>query len=404
MSITEASANCSANGSDQTMLDCCGDCASTVITYGPLDKRTGFCCCDCQKPLHFKCKGLTTYKNGLLANAVISFFDSDFVKSAIESMLICGECMPTSLSNEPKENGDDLSAVDLEARASLAKLETANKEITTKLDFLVSFLVPSEAPMDVADHGSEAAAPSYADVAKVGSSGLQSIVRTACVEAQKQVTERDRMKRTVIIDGVPEGRTEGEDALQLMKALGMPTFPIAEAHRLGQRKGPRPRKLKIVCNSETDQRFLLGSQVQDVLHSSSFPLRNVYLNPSRSSEERRHFFLLRQRRNLLNKNLATEDAYFLHRHDGRLVKKVDGRPDWGWIDSDFEEWVADFEKQAKLRMSKRDEAPVRGRVSMGRQAEGDAASSEWNTVGRGQKVLKGRRQGNRLGGMGWQGL
>ncbi len=412
----------SMNGLDQSAMNhdfVCEDCSSTAVCAGLLEKRTGFCCCGCLRAFHFKCKGLTTYKNGLLPNAVLSFFDCNSVKVEIEKVLFCDDCEPKDLSTnlesvfagtqQEAELDQDISkrkvevyAIDKEARGTLEKMQEANEEMKAKLDFLVNFFVPPDPPTVKPDIRGEVSVQSYAEKVTSGTSGLQSMVRTACAEAQRQVTETDRMKRTVIFDGVPEGRTEGEDANHLMKALGIPSFPIAEVHRLGFRKGARPRKLKIVCNSETDQRFLLGGQIQEVLHSSSFPLKDVYMNPSTSSEERRFLFLLRQRRNFLNRNLLPENSYFLHRGDGRLIKKTAGRPEWSWLDTNFDDWVAKFEEE-HLRSRRNRQAPEQGRGNVRKSAGpleeehlgGSGSADKWTTVGHLGKPLRcSKPQGN----------
>ncbi len=375
----------------------CESCCTGAICSGPLQKRTGFLCKQCSKATHYKCSGFDVYKkDGVLPNAVVAFFERKAVKVSFDDILFCETCSPPDgdLAAEGNSVGDSLNqdiaekkmqveAVDLQARQMLKSVQEANGAMRAKLDFLVDFLVPpDQSPVqEAAASETKIAQPSYSATLKTGLSGFQSIVTTACAEAQRQFTESEKMSRSLIYDGVPEGSSEAADASKLFDTLGLSQFRFAEAHRLGVRTGRRPRKLKVVCHSVTDQRFLLSARIQEIMRSDSFPIRDCFVNPSRPSEERRQDFLLRQRRNFLNRDSASEDSYFIHRGEGRLIRKVDGRPDWSWSDDGFDQWLQRFaEEERKARMQRLDRKPKQNYAG-GNSQRLSSSGGGWTKVG-----------------------
>ncbi len=380
----------------------CLDCGNDTLTEGPLNKRTGFNCPGCTKSLHFNCAKISENANGCLPRALIALFASPALKVRYDDLLFCPDC---GLECEPEqiegaENTKEI-AVDKEAWVQLQNLQSAMKEMQAKLSLLIDFLVPDSDPAqansavklgcaeNILPNVALASGPTYASTAQKGVKGFSAIVRTAVVEANLEIDEAEKMSRTVIFDNVPEIQTPATDSNHLLHLLSLDGLVPEEVLRLGRPYGQKPRKLKIICRSVFDRDVLLGSRVQDCLRDPNFPVRGVYVNPSASSGERRMGFLLRKRWNLLNEDSDEENSYFISRKEHRLVKKVNGKPEWEWMDEGFDDWVQGFEEKEKVERDRKAAVPKpvlqRARYPQPQQysAKGQfSGQPQWQTIGK----------------------
>ncbi len=345
----------------------CVICSEEVLCMGQLEKRTGFNCAVCQKASHFKCAGVSDMKNGCLPKAVLVFINCSAMKLPFEKLLFCEDCSADDFEDCSADTGTSSksapsappcsTSADPVARAAIQKLEQATSEISAKLGFLVDFLAPADLPEGKMKDNQlgQQQHTSYSSAAQKGVTGLSGLVTYACVEAQKQMSEAEMMARTVIADGVPETNDSSpwNDAKSLLAMLNLRELIPQEVHRLGQNKGSKPRKLKIICQNVFDHDYLLGNRVRQGLRHRNFPVQGIFLNPSTPGSERREGFLLRCRRNELNKGVSEENQFFVYRPENRLVRKIDGRVDWNWSDDDFPEWVRRFEEKEERQRSER---------------------------------------------------
>ncbi len=126
-------------------------------------------------------------------------------------------------------------------------------------------------------------------------------------------------------------------------------------------------------------------------------MKGIFVNPSLPSEDRRRDFLLRQRRNELNEELSDEDSFFLHRQEGRLIRKINGKPDWSWVDDDFADWVQQYEEreaeQRKLQQQRRPQKETNYSQKQWRNSQPltggnrpKLSDSQWRVVGRRGRV------------------
>ncbi len=387
---------------------CCQMCEETVLCDGTEKKRNGFRCPGCFAELHFKCTRLSDYKSGLLPTAVLALLGNPFMKVPLDCLFYCADCEPGDGNGKQEVAESEVKGmVDVEARAALKDLTVGHAAVQSKLDCLVQFLMPDGGQkMEL----NPTSGGTYAGALEKGlpaMSGLSAAVKTACIEAQQQLSEAEKMGRTVVVDGLPEVGSDLRDAQELLAVLGLKSLLPQEVHRLGARKGSKPRKLKIVCSTDYDYEFLLSGQVRTRLRDPNFPVQGVFVNPSTSSADRRLGFLLRQRRNDLNQTVEDEEDYFfVMREEQRLVRKLNGKPDWAWIDDDFEDWIKDFEqKEERNRMGALQNRS--NREERRSDVKQNQSSSGWQTAGKRRGKSNGSKvfgQGNGHRGMGWGGI
>jgi hypothetical protein len=150
------------------------------------------------------------------------------------------------------------------------------------------------------------------------------------------------------MDCVPEeaGVGDSEQVEGLLSWLGDgPTsfVRIADCRRLGRDQPTatqptdqprRPRKLQITFGSPAMLDTMLSKGVRDSLRLPDCPpaFHKSFLGPSRTAEERRLLFALRQRRREINQPIPEEeDQWFIHtnrRLGPALVRRCKGHPDW----------------------------------------------------------------------------
>ena len=47
----------------------------------------------------------------------------------------------------------------------------------------------------------------------------------------------------------------------------------------------------------------------------------------------------------LNKDIIEEENKFIYsKKNSRIVRMTGGKPDWSWIDDNFDRWIKDFEQ------------------------------------------------------------
>lgn len=164
-------------------------------------------------------------------------------------------------------------------------------------------------------------AASFADIVK---SQLPKMVKeaakTAVNGAAVAASHEDNRLRTVVIDGLPEAANPEGDRTNLSRLLSDLRVPDGAVgfRRLGKRprgEAHRPRKVKIQLASQDLARQLLTPGLRRSLRSPEWEERlpGLFISPARTKQERKELFLLRRRRDELNK--AAEEA---KRADNRL--------------------------------------------------------------------------------------
>ncbi len=388
--------------SSESLDAVCSTCSKDALIAGLLEKRNGFSCAGCGEILHFDCAGFQTYNTGVLPKAVSVFFATVSVKIPLEKVLFCANCSPTE--GEVKSSGnedEEMSTIDVEAREAIQKLQETSVAISAKLDFIADFLTPPDSLTEsniVVEGKAPNQSSSYARVAQNGTSGFSGLLTQACVQAQKDFSEAELMKHTVIFDNLPEKGSDWNDAVELLHALYLSNIQPEETFRLGMKKRGKPRKLKVILRTIADKETVLGPQVRRYLRDSRFPFQGVYVNPSRPFEERKTDYLLRQRRKELNQGLNEDDQFFVYRAEQRLVKKENGQVDWNWKDDEFCQWAKDFEEKQEreresAKNSRQSQPPKQSRFPSS-FAE-NLNKSEWQLV----QGRRGRQTGNGRGGM-----
>lgn len=178
---------------------------------------------------------------------------------------------------------------------------------------------------------------SYADVVK-------DAAKQGAVQGAVEAAEEEARRRSIVIDHLPvkEDIPDNAQVAELLDYLGVAqSTKVIKVHRMGRGVPEKkiPPKVKVELESATMQRQLLSKDLRPLLRRDDCPTPDLYLNPSRSHEERLLHRQLRARRNELNKDVPNLDsAYFVDYRKNRLVKKEGGRPDWdgpadvGWPD------------------------------------------------------------------------
>ena len=246
--------------------------------------------------------------------------------------------------------------------AAVSQLETLAASLTN----LVETALPK--PSSYAEAASKGTRPP-------GPTGLAN----ALLSAERTKSEEEKRLRSAVLSGLPEspGQSDLESVQTLLAEAGVSGgVEVVEVFRMGRigssrdaddaaapRAGhsaakpdvdrPQHRKLKIVTKSPQQLATLLSKDVVSLLRNSPPQgLENVYLNPSRTSSERRYLALLRVRRNLLNATIdhPDSDGWFIDNRRSVLVRRIDGRPDWvGPGDVGLVEWIREEESKPEPR-------------------------------------------------------
>ena len=228
------------------------------------------------------------------------------------------------------------------------KLTDGQRDLGTKVE------VESAKTLDVSANNTFAL-PDAETWAEVVSRKTKQATKAAFKEVAKEEADAEERSRSLVLDNLPEpkeGETELDNVNLLFGRLEVPV-KVKKVYRLGrgragqegQRGGNRPAKTKVVLETAAEQREVLRREVREKLRQREWE-RNyprLYLNPSRTSDERHTLWLLRQRRAALNKNLGPNDQWILDSIRFRLWKKEGGQVNRRVRDADISSWASTFD-------------------------------------------------------------
>lgn len=168
------------------------------------------------------------------------------------------------------------------------------------------------------------------------------------VGKQKEVEDREKC---VIIDDLPvsDGESPEKAVKEFLGAVGVEQTTAHSTVALNDRQNEGGQKLyKIKCRFENAdiQKEVLEKGRKSKPRQGRFS--QVFVNPSRSSEERRRLFLLRKRRDFLNVGKKEKEIGWViidYRYSKLACLKGNGRVNWQFQDDGFEEWASEFERQ-----------------------------------------------------------
>ena len=313
-----------------------------------MDEHCGFVCQCCDRAYHFTCVSekldQLTNKNGTLKSEARAFLSCGI------TILACPACVrknnvlakiPASLGDGMKMMSEEVKAIRKSVEAVVRDQETVKEQVTSINTFLGK---------DAENDDPSSPKPSYAAMARKGGN-LAALVSTVIQEASVKNAEAELRARSVVVDNLPQSRTQTdrEQVEKITSALGI-NATIVDVHRMGKPEGPgsrRPRKLKVVLATIQDHARLTAPETRYRLRQQELEEEypKLYINPSRSSQDRHRLWLLRRRRDHLNSNIKNIGSqWIVDSRRLRLWKKVGGDVDRNIADSYFEDWAAEFEE------------------------------------------------------------
>ena len=296
-----------------------GTSSVCAVCLEGLEATAELACAGCLAPLHYRCRDVPLHGPTGKPNAsVLKFLASSWCR------VLCDRCSREDVPAEAPPSEDSLAATVASLAASVSQQQKSLATLTA--------LVTGQ--------------PSADGKTKPQASSKPAAVLTQMLTSAK---EEELRLRSAVIDGLPaqEGVSDQELLDELFSFLNLDknTVRVESCHRMGNREQACP-KLKVTLWDRRMLAALVSKETRAKLKAAGCPAlySGVFLNPSRTAEERHRLHLLRRRRDELNSaaGLATDqDGWFVDYRRAVLVQKVGGQPDWkGPGDVGYDAWAA----------------------------------------------------------------
>lgn len=326
-----------------TLVDPCPFCALPA----PVGDSV-IACSLCSHAMHRTCRGLPgPSKAKKSAENINAFIGLAWLPC------LCDPCAANLLS--PNNDSVPIATLTKSVRSLQSTVETLKKTVEAKDTGLAALSL---------DPGSRT---SYASMAAKNRPQAPPALVTALTSAIHASNAEEVRLRSVVVDKMPMpigSESDLETMEEFVEFAGLHGIvEIEQVFRMGQTQdqttpNARPPKLKVILRTRQMQRELLTKTVRERIRSDQCPaaIRNAYLNPSRTWEERRYHMMLRTRRAELNKKIPDQENQWFVQYNhtpARLVKRVNGTADWdGAGDAGWDAWAAAFEKRNAPRTSR----------------------------------------------------
>ena len=190
--------------------------------------------------------------------------------------------------------------------------------------------------------------------------GSKTAAKAAMKELAKEDAEAELRGRTAVLDNFPlpgDGQTDRENIQELLGKLEQGRAEVDHVRRIGAElpaqgnRPAKPRKLKVVFKEAGDQAVFVGKETRAKLREPEWErdLPRLFVTPSRTADQRHRLWLLRRRRNALNRNLPRDSQWILDSIRYRLWKKENGQVDWNVKDAPVESWCLEYDDQPAMR-------------------------------------------------------
>ena len=188
---------------------------------------------------------------------------------------------------------------------------------------------------------------------------IQKAADSAVRKAETAASDEANRKRKVVIDGLPESSDANADrsnVCALVSKLGVPSAPcsvrrVGVAKKAAPGEPRKPRKVVVQLAAQEHQRHLTSPTIRRCLRSPEWEGHHpgLFINPALTKEERTRLWLLRRRRNDLNRASDRARAegvpykhWMLDSRRGILVCRVNGVVDRNIRDQPVAKWASDY--------------------------------------------------------------